>query len=206
MKRPAHNGFTLLELLLAVAILSLITGSILGGVHLGKRTWETSRASEALDEVETATRAVVGLIARAYAIAPDPAAPPNTTIMFQGAPDAARFVGLSEGGAQWGGLILTEIGGDAGSDGPELAVWTRVYRNKEGFSPNRQDMKKTVVLKNLAGFQLAFFGPPDKDQPPVWSQTWPNKSAVPSLVSIKVAATRLGRVIEAEATVSLRQK
>ncbi len=206
MKRHAPDGFTLLELLLAISILSLITGSIMGGIHLGKRTWETTRASEALDEVETAARAVAALIARSYALTPDPAAPPNTTILFQGAPDAARFVALSEGGAQWGGLVLTEIGADAGGDGAELAVWTRVYRTHEGFSPPRQEMKKTVVLKNVASVQLGFFGAPEREQPPVWSANWTSKATMPEIVSIRIAANRLGRVVEVAATTAVRQR
>ncbi|PPD46204.1 MAG: prepilin-type cleavage/methylation domain-containing protein [Methylocystis sp.] len=202
MKRRAPNGFTLLELLLAVSILSLITGSILGGVSLGRRTWETTRASEALDEVESAVRVVSGLIRRAYAIEPNPAAASDATMLFQGAPDAARFVALSEGAAQWGGLILTEIA----SDGVEIAVWTCVYRNEEGLSPARPDMKKTVVLRSVVAFELAFFGRPDGERPAVWSARWTNAEALPSLVSIKIGAHRLGRVIEASATVALRQQ
>lgn len=217
MKRRAPDGFTLLEMLLAISLISLITGSIMGGVTLGRRAWETTRASEALDEVESAVRGVSGLVARGYLFSLDQQnfTPQNALegqqqqqrLVFQGAPDACRFVSLSEGGAQWGGLILTEIGADPGTDGTAaLAVWTRVFRPKEGFAPTRAEMKRTVVLEGLASIELSFFGVQEQGKPAVWSPIWKNATALPSLVSIRIGANRLGRVIEAQATVAIRQQ
>lgn len=217
MKRRAPDGFTLLELLLAVSILSLITGAILGGIHMGRRTWEVSRASEALDEVETAVRATVGLIGKSYLVASEPAmqTTPGASASFRGRADACRFIALSEGGGQWGGLIVTEIGVDNGPEGPQLAVWTKPYRPKDGLTPARADMRKTVILSNLADVQFSFFGKqqqqapmglPQQGPPPSWSQVWNSQTGLPILVSVKIAANRMGRVVALDATVALRQQ
>lgn len=217
MKRRAPNGFTLLELLLAISILSLITGSILGGIHLGRRTWEASRAGDALDEVESAVRATTGLISRSYPVQTEPAmqaTPPGTAGSFRGAPDACRFIALSEGGGQWGGLIVTEIGVDNGPDGPQLAVWTKPYRQKDGIAPARAEMRKTVILTNLADVQFSFFGSqqqapmgmPQQGPPPAWSQSWNSETGLPMQVSVKIAANRMGHTLAADATVALRQQ
>lgn len=208
MKRRRPNGFTLLELLLAISLLSLITASIMGGVHLGRRSWETSRASESLDEVESAIRAASGLIGRGFAIASGEMLEEasETPPVFLGSARGCRFVALSEGGAQWGGLILTEIGLDRGSDGAELAVWTKVYRPKEGLSPGRETMKKTVILQSVTGLELSYFGARTAGQAGAWNAGWNKAANLPALVSIKIGAKRLGRVIEAAATVALRQQ
>ncbi len=208
MTRRRRNGFTLLELLLAISLLSLITASIMGGVHLGRRSWETSRASEALDDVESATRAASTLLGKTFAVHPEPTDPTQTEPppIFLGAANGCRFVMLSEGGAQWGGLILTEIGVDSGPDGEQLAVWTKAYRPREGLSPARETMRKTVVLEGLAGLQISYFGAQRQDQAPAWSATWSSSQALPALVSIKVGARRLGRIIEAASTVAVRQQ
>lgn len=208
MKRRAPDGFTLLELLLAISLLSLITASIMGGVHMGRRSWETSRASDALDEVDNAMRAATGVVARSFLFTPEPTQlnaaeqPP----LFLGAPANCRFVSLSEGGAQYGGLILTEIGVDDGPDGAELAVWTKVYRPKEGLSPNRGSMKKTVILAGVTGVEFFYFGAQQQGSAQAWSGGWKSATALPALVSIKFGARRLGRVIELSSTVALRQQ
>jgi general secretion pathway protein J len=206
MKRRAPNGFTLLELLLAIVLLSLITASIMGGVHLGRRAWESSRASEALDEVESAIRSTTGLIGRAYTVSVTQQFSSEPTPLFLGSGNGCRFVALSEGGAQWAGLILTEIGVEAGPEGSELVVWTKLFHQQEGLTAKRENMKRTVALKGLANFELAYFGAPQPGRPPVWSPSWEGRSGLPALVSVKLSANRLGRVIEAAATVAIRQQ
>ncbi len=208
MKPPRRNGFTLLELLLAISLLSLITAAIMGGIHLGRRSWETSRASEALDEVESALRAASSLVAKSFVVFPTEVQPGQTEPppIFQGVGKGCRFVMLSEGGAQWGGLILAEIGIDNGPGGEELAVWTKVYRPREGFGVARETMRKTVILEGLAGVSFSYFGAQQPGQAPVWSAAWNSSKALPSLVSIKIGAQRLGRVIEAASTTATRQQ
>lgn len=201
MKRPPPNGFTLLELLLAVSLMALIVSTIMGGVGIGRRAWETSHASEALDEVETAARGVASLLARSFAPASESRTIGAPQVIFQGAREGCRFLALSDGGAQWGGLLLVEIGGD----GTELAVWTGVYRPLEAARPGRAGMRKTVVLKGVASFELAFFGRSRDAKGLGWSPTWSEATNSPQLVSIRIGAHRLGRVIETAATVALPQ-
>jgi general secretion pathway protein J len=213
MKRHAPDGFTLLELLLAVSLLSLITASIMGGIHLGRRSWETSRASEALDDVESAVRATTGLLARSFLVAPNQATQSlgGPQPVFLGAANGVRFVALSDGGAQWGGLIVTEIGVGDGQDGGALAVWTKPYRPQEALSGGREAMKKTIVADGLASIRFGYYGAPEATPgepppPPVWSENWRSVSNLPALVSVTIVLRRLGRDIEATATVALRQQ
>ncbi|GLI94200.1 prepilin-type N-terminal cleavage/methylation domain-containing protein [Methylocystis echinoides] len=208
MKRRAPDGFTLLELLLAISLLGMITAAIMGGIHLGRRSWETTRASDALDEVENAMRATSGLVAKSFVFTPDPTQvrgegmPP----VFLGSPQGCRFVMLSEGGAQWGGLILAEIGLDNGPNGPELAVWTKVYRPKDGLSAPRGAMKKTVVLAGVSGLELSYFGAQQAGgRAAAWEGQW-RSANLPSLVAIRLGAKRLGRIIEVDTRVAPRQQ
>ena len=207
MKRPAPNGFTLLELLLAVTLLSLMTSAIMGGLHLGRRGWETRRVSDALDEVENAVRATAGLIGRARA--PGQQAQGQQLITqdaqpaFRGSAGRCRFIAFSEGGAQWGGLILTEVGVEPGPEGLNLAVWTMPYHTAEDLAAPLSNMRKTVILRGVATFELSFFGPPEVGAPSVWSGAWTQRER-PALVTIAIGANRLGRLLSAAATVGVR--
>ncbi|MGO9772919.1 MAG: prepilin-type N-terminal cleavage/methylation domain-containing protein [Roseiarcus sp.] len=204
MKSGARAGFTLLELLLSITLLALITGAIVGGLHFGKRAWETGKTYEEVDQVEEAARALAEQLARAYSVfvtSPDKL----QIIGFVGQPERCRFIELSEGEAQWGGLILTEIAGD-GAQGDNLAVWTRLYRPAEGFSIARTAMRMTPLLRNAANFKLSYFGVIEKDHPPVWSDVWVNREALPLLVAVTVGAKRSGHIVDVSSTVALRQR
>lgn len=205
MRRLRNAGFTLLELLLALTLLSLIVGSILGGLHLGKRVWETGRDYEAVNEVEEATRAIADLLARFYPLAA-PRQNEQSAAFFEGQTSRCRLVTSSEGDAQWGGLLLTEIGGVPSAHGATLAVWTRVFRPAEGLSLAREAMKMTPALRDMAFFELTYFGSLEQDRPPEWRDSWINRIQPPKLISVRLGANRFGRVIATSATVELRQR
>lgn len=205
MRRRKNAGFTLLELLLALTLLSLIVGAILGGLHLGKRVWETGRNYEAVNEVEEAARAIADLLARSFPIVV-PRENELPAAFFEGQTTGCRLVTSSEGDAQWGGLLLTEIGGVPGAHGTTIAVWTRVFRAADGLSLARESMQMTPALRDAAFFELAYFGSLEQDRPPVWSSSWIKRPQPPKLISVRLGANRFGRVIATSATVELRQR
>ncbi len=214
MKFRHADGFTLIELLLAVTLLSLITASIMGGVHLGRRSWETSRVSESLDELETAVHAIRDLLGRSFIITPDQTTPglKEKPLTFMGAPNGCRFVVLSEGGAQWGGLIITEVGVENGPDGAALLVWTKPYRPQSGLMIDRADMQKTILAEGLVSIRFDYFGAvepvpgQERISQPVWIGNWRSVTSLPSLVSVTIVLRRLGRDVRANAVMALRQQ
>lgn len=214
MKIRHSDGFSLLEVMLTVSLFALITTSIMGGVHLGRRSWETSRASESLDEVDSAVRVATELIGKSFIVTTDqaPQGFQGPSMTFNGAPNSCRFVALSEGGAQWGGLIVTQIGVEDGPNGATLAVWSKPYHPGTGLTVDRDNMTKTILAESLVSIKFGYFGvtEPSPGQlqaaPPSWSDSWRGVSSLPSLVSVTIVLRRLGRDVEAMATVALRQQ
>ncbi len=214
MKFRHADGFTLIELLLAVTLLALITASIMGGVHLGRRSWETSRVSESLDEVEAVVNALRDLLGKSFIITPDQTtlSLKEKSLTFIGAPNGCRFVILSEGGAQWGGLIVTEIGVENGPDGAALLVWTKPYRPQSGLMIDRENMQKTILVEGLVSIRFDYFGAvepvpgQERISQPAWIGNWRSATSLPALVSVTIVVRRLGRDVSAYSVVALRQQ
>jgi len=200
--RSRRAGFTLVELLLAVALLSMIVGAILGGLHIGKRVWETGRDYEAVAEVEEATQALSDLLAHAYPLFL-PRRDSLPVAAFEGQTTRCRIIATSEGDSLWGGLSVIEIGVD---DAGALAVWTRVYRPDDGFGLPREAMASTQALKNVTRFELSYFGVLERDHPPVWTDAWADRQTTPKLVSLRIGVRRGGRDITVTATSAPRQQ
>ena len=91
--RAPWAGFTLLEVLVALALLGFILVALAGGVRFGVRAWQAEeRRGAGAAELE----AVHGLLRRMVATAqPLPLAglgPPGTTLFFDGRPNEMSFV------------------------------------------------------------------------------------------------------------------
>lgn len=205
MRARAAAGFTLLELLLAASLLAAITASIVGGLHLGRRAWEAGRNYEALGEVEGEARAISELFERAFPASVKTAAG-GGAVAFIGEPNACAFVASSEGETQEAGLILTEIAPFSAAREGALGVWTKVYRSPADFPPRRESMRETLAVRGLAEFELSYFGASGDNRPPEWTSNWRERDRLPQLVSVRIAAARLGRRVEASFVAALRQR
>ncbi|WP_281926437.1 PulJ/GspJ family protein [Methylocystis bryophila] len=199
-----RSGFTLLEMLLAITLLSMIVAAILGGLHMGRRAWETGKTYETVSEIEEAARAINGQLARAASIRL-PGANGGQVAAFRGLPDSCRFVALSEGGAQWGGLILTEIAGPQGP-GEDVALWSSVFRPSQGLEPPRDSMNRVSVLRAAANFRLSYFGEVENGRPPVWTDQWIDHPDLPLLIAVRLAGEISGRTVDVSFVVALRQR
>jgi general secretion pathway protein J len=204
MRRGPRLGFTLLEMLLAITLLSLIVSAILGGLHLGRRAWEAGKTYETVSEIEESARATQGQLARAITVR-IPRANNEQVIAFEGLPDSCRFLALSEGGAQWGGLILTEIGLSQGAE-DEVALWSRVFRPAEDFEQPRESLRRVSLLRDAAYFRLSYFGQLENGRPPVWTDRWIGRLTLPLLVSVQVSGKSSGRKVDVSFVVALRQR
>ncbi|TDX62803.1 type II secretory pathway pseudopilin PulG [Methylosinus sp. sav-2] len=193
------RGFTLLEALLSIALMSLIVGTIAGGFRLGKRVWETGRDYEGVQEVEEAAGALEAILSRAFPVQLD-RRDGRPTVAFEGRASRIRLVTTSDGGADWGGLTLTEIS----ASGDDLDVRSGVLRQEAWFGGGGQS-RSAAALRGLATFELSYFGAPEPNAPAVWTNEWLDRDTSPKLISVRLAGTRRGKRIDASFTVRIRQ-
>jgi general secretion pathway protein J len=206
LSRQRNAGFTVLELLLALALLVLITSALLGGIRIGRSAWETGRADTARDELEAATRVLGDLLSHAYpAVVSDTGKPPPK-LVFVGHRDSCFFVKLDEGETQRGGLELTEIGVKANGPRRNLDVWTSVFRSADAWTATRGDMRATDVLNNIVTFDLSYYGAIDAKSAPAWFDSWVDLDHLPQLISMRIIVMRGARRYDMPLTVALRQE
>jgi prepilin-type N-terminal cleavage/methylation domain-containing protein len=92
-----RKGVTLIELLIAVTLLSLLTGGILTALRVGLNALDKVNAKlmmnrRAISAQRILASEVGGLIPVAGEFAPEPGAPPSRFLFFQGDPETMRFV------------------------------------------------------------------------------------------------------------------
>jgi general secretion pathway protein J len=204
-RRRADAGFTLLELLLSLSLLALIMGSLLSGMQLARKAFETSRANQAAGDLEATGAALSDMLSRAYPmLISDPKK--GQSLFFYGRPDGCVFISLSEGQTLRGGFFAGEIGLAPNGGSVDLAVWTASFRSSEASQINREAMQKTEAARDVSFLQMRYFGVLDEGKPPRWSDDWTGAAHLPQLVALRFGAVRFGKPIQISFTVALRQE
>jgi general secretion pathway protein J len=177
-----QEGFTLLELLVALVLLSLVSLTLAGGIRFGTRAWEAGarRGADTLD-MQLAQGAIRRFLGQAIPVALPEAELGRLRIAFEGRPDRVSFV-ASVPAEVGGGLKAFTIGVGNGGD---LVLSRRAF-DPQGPSFGGGNEERSVLLEGVSDASFAYFGPPRPDASPEWLPAWPVADALPRLVRISL--------------------
>ena len=180
--RMHERGFTLLELLVALTVLSLLVIGLNGGIQTGLGLWRAqARQVESVADTGPAIRALRALLDGI------PTAPPANAdrgsplaIAFHGTADRLDFVGDLPSG-----LGLTRRA--------EITLALKGDRLVLSWVPHRRDLAGTAqpasdveLLRRVAGLQFAYFGASAPGSPPGWLARW-DAPALPALIRVQLS-------------------
>ena len=181
--RPAP-GFTLIEILLAVSLLSLILLLLFSALFSANRSWAaTERRIAQNDEL----RLVAEFIQRQLA-AQAPlfwAGQDDTSLLFSGARDELYFTaGLPAhrggGGVQALTLKVSRAGGER-----QLALYFQpVSAARRPF--DNHGAERVVLLANTARIELAYYGREEIEGQSSWRDEWRHAELLPELIGLTV--------------------
>lgn len=183
----AAAGFTLVEVLVAVTLLSLLSVALLVSLRLGVRA---ERAGS--ERLEADERTVLGLSfiraqlgdARAAVDVDDAERP---FVVFDGAPDRVAFVAPLPRRVNLPGLHLIEIVAMRTALGVELLMRARPYRPPK-ILPAVISEKRLIT--GLGAVEFAYFGAKRSDEPASWHHEWHERWSMPALVRLSLSEAR----------------
>jgi prepilin-type N-terminal cleavage/methylation domain-containing protein len=187
-----QDGFTLVELLVALALVSLMATAILGGIDISRRIWQTGPEREFHAEIEAAAETLRTRLAQTI-----PAVAPGddglARLVFQGGPHDLVIVTLSDGRSQVGGMALTQIAfaaqkADGGATPPvgQIRISSTVFRAETAFAAMPADATTAVLFHDAISFDLAYFGVVTPGHSPEWQDRWLGRDQLPELVAIRM--------------------
>jgi general secretion pathway protein J len=186
LRESATGGFTLLELIAALAILALIAGSVAAGIRLASGSIERG---EAVTRDAARLRAALGIVERTLMSA-DPLPIPardNTAAFFVGEEKSVRFLTAGAPAVQGGGLRLISFFERTGGGGNGLAMAT-ASPFRAGGAEGWNGMDKSRILVPGAG-QLVFSysAGPTEEGAWEWFPSWDLKEAgrLPAAVRVE---------------------
>jgi len=183
----ARRGFTLLELVISLAILAMIAGSVAAGIRLAAASIERG---EAATRDAARLRAAVGIVERTLMSA-DPLPIPvgdNTTAFFVGAEKSVRFLTAgAPAAAHGGGLRLLSFFERTGGDGNGIAMATATPFRPEGAERWEGTETARILVPGAEELVFSYSAGPTKEGAWEWVPSWDLKETgrLPAAVRVE---------------------
>lgn len=185
-----QTGFTLLELLIAMALMSLVLVMVYGSLRLGMRSWNVSaQRAESVNEVRLIEDFIRRQLRQSMTVyRQDPEQ--GQVVVFEGDSDRLTFVAPMLSYLGMGGLyvIQFDVVQSQGSDRLRM-LWTP-YRPivESGLQTKKTPApEETILVNGVSDLQWEYFGAVEENQEPQWYERWPGVQQRPQLVRLNLS-------------------
>ena len=186
--RRRQSGFTLLEMMVAVMVLTVLAVLVYGMLRIGMRAWETGmeRVAES-DLTRIGWQFVHGSLGAARS--PPSRIPDDPGVHFIGSAEALEFVSELPAWLAAGGLYALQIGwveerpGHAG----RLELRARPYAGYADSQSDSDEHPRAVLAEDVEQVAFSYLGVPLQGGAPAWLDEWSGRDGLPILVRMDVS-------------------
>jgi general secretion pathway protein J len=185
MRARLHGGFTLVELLLALTLMSMLLALAYGGLRASTRA--TDRGQQILEEsgrVRMAHQFVRRQLNQMVPLVFEENEDQTERTVFEGEPKRIRFVAPMPGYLGFGGPQVQELAFVSGRDGYELIVRHALL---QGFEEQHLFERDPIVLvDNIAEGSFNFIGLDELGEVATWDTRWVEPAYLPLGISVDI--------------------
>lgn len=183
--RNRASGFTLVELLLAVTLMSVLLALAYGGFRASTRA--TDRGQDILQESSRLRLAHQFVHRQLNQVLPLSFSDPETSdqpVVFEGASRSIRYVAPMPGYLGFGGPQVQELSIVNGEDGLELVLTHALLQGFEESALNERD--PILLIGGIERGSFSFQGRDEQNEPGPWKDSWEETDILPLAVSLEL--------------------
>lgn len=192
--RRRVGGFTLIEVMLAITLVSMIMALAYGGFRASVRA---TNSGEALIEETNQLRVTHQFVRRQLSLAQpliiEEGEEEGIQVRFEGESDRVRFVAPMPGYLSFGGAYVQQFSLERGSNGMELVFY---YAMLNGYEPGEIEQFDGIVLMDgLQSGSFLYLGIDEEDQTTYWTDYWEDVDMLPLSVVLEIDLNRANGLV-----------
>ena len=181
--RSALQGFTLLELLIAITLLGLIMATLFGGLRLAARSWDAGEARvDRATHLRAVTRFLKNQLNSVYPMRWKKSATP--ALAFIGEKDSIQFIGQLPSHFRVGGLRLISFSMEAQDNSRTLIMKSAARHTDDVDFASLETAEKTELMKDVEEMEFSYFGAETPEAEPKWFPRWQDPQRLPNLIKV----------------------
>lgn len=178
-------GFTLVELLLALTLMSMLLALAYGGLRASTRATEKGqRVLEDSGRIRMAHQFVRKQLNQMTPLAFDVSEEGGERMVFIGGPQRIRYVAPMPGYLGFGGPQVQELEFVQGENGYELVLSHALLQNFEEEALYQRE--PIFLLGNIERAEFSFLGRDEEGELTQWSNAWDTPSILPKSISLDI--------------------
>lgn len=179
------QGFTLVELLVAITLFALLSTLLFGSLRFGTRATDSGTARmERTAELAAATNFLRNQLSDAQPL-PMSEGGGTQSVAFDGEPDSLEFVGLPPAYLAPGGWHVLQLLAERRGRQSRLMLRMRLIFT-DGRSAGVSDARSSVLLDRVKAVEFAYFGALENEEKPQWHERWQGAARLPLLVRLRI--------------------
>jgi general secretion pathway protein J len=175
---PAEAGFTLIELMVATAVVAFLSLLLFGGMRFGTRVWEKAEtATSGENSIRSAQEVLTEELSNIYPLFVV-TTPQDRYVEFDG--EAQRVTFLAPAKKIQGAMEVVTIAAQ-----PQNGTLALRVSAKAELAPSLTIRPAQTVIGGLQTFNIAYFGAEAPGAPAEWTNVWQNQRILPMLIRIR---------------------
>lgn len=184
-----QQGFTLIEVLIAMTLLSIMVVLLFGSLKICAESWDRGESKMSqVNEIGVVYSFFQRQLTTAIPIWDDFSVADEKTFSFHGDEHSMQFVGEFPASASRGGLQLFSIDLDDEKSGRQI-VDTQINVTVKPFLPVLDDKglakEQVTLIKHVKALAFSYFGIDDTSELS-WQTTWLERDSLPQMVKIHI--------------------
>ncbi len=185
------GGFTLIEIMVAMFLLSMILLILFSGLYSANKHWQSAQISvENNDEIRLTSRFIRKQISQAVPLFWEDKK--ERQLLFAGTSTMLSFATQLPAHRGGGGFYYMTMHLVNTNSKPQLGFhYVSLHPDSKPFdNTNAEEQEYVSLIDDVDAISFTYFGNEAPNQEPRWYEEWPESKLLPKLVRIKLATKR----------------